>query len=158
MARKYDHVRKTTQEREKYYQDISQIDYEPTVDKSLDFDRSATPGEDLTKPSRIRSRPINVKQRIQDHIQNNWILWICGLVIIITGFFAIEAKVNNARLETITSINCTNLSKLEDDYFENTELNHTQDMIIIQNTFNIEHIQNSIALLETRLFDLMSRE
>lgn len=77
---------KTPREREYFTREIKKVDYQPTIDESLDFHSSDDNQSDLSISKVAATRPPKIKERLADHFKENWITWVVGGISVLLVF------------------------------------------------------------------------
>ena len=93
MSNRYSHTGKSTQQKEAYKRYIPKIDYEPTLDDSLEFNNTEKAGEDLSESTIKRKRPVSINYIVSEHLRENWLKYLIGGLLII-GLFLINDKIS----------------------------------------------------------------
>ena len=78
--RTFNHKTKSQRKREALYKAVRTVDYEPTVDDSLQFPSSDDKKSDYSTPTEQRTRPPKMSERISDHVKEHWIAWLVGAI------------------------------------------------------------------------------
>jgi len=163
MNRQTSHVSKSIQERSAYQRYITRIAAEPTLDESLDLKASTEPGEELSKATSTRKRPIKFQTRVKDYISSNWFNWLMVIIGIVLLFNVYDSRVNFALMDyklsdqksQIEMINNTiqgkdsdqqkqidRISTISDD---NTKLINALNLLITELKIRIEFIEQKIG-------------
>jgi len=141
MNKKNKHVGKTSQDREAYKKYLQRSKSEPTLDKSLKFSQSNTAGEDLSEPVSRRRRKADFSQQLKKHIKENWIKYFVVIFISLLSYYAIEVKIKVAEINVKLDNMKNDITSLKNDYKDQLNINHQQDI-------NIKELETKIKLIE----------
>jgi len=93
MSNRYSHTGKSTQQKEAYKRYIPKIDYEPTLDDSLEFNNTEKAGEDLSESTIKRKRPVSINYIVSEHLRENWFKYLIGGLVIIGLYLINESRI-----------------------------------------------------------------
>ena len=86
---------------------------EPTIEmQDLVGTTSRSPNKEIKK-GKTRKSKVN---RFKIHVKENWVNYLFGLAIFGAGYFVVEAKVDIAKLFTISEFNKENVGKFEERF------------------------------------------
>jgi Sec-independent protein translocase protein TatA len=90
MARRYEHVGKSSRDQEYYVRHLGQLGYTPTAEESFKFSESDSLEEDHSAASAggKRSRPFT--QSISENLKANWVGWAVILLMALAIYFATD--------------------------------------------------------------------
>jgi len=135
------HINKSIEERRDYQRYIEKQHYEPTVDETIEFAHTVETGEELSQPTTKRKRKISAKQRLGNHLSENWPLWLIGLIIIILAYYTTDSKIDFAEIvANLKNIEKT-IDKIEIKVEENNKAISDQSIDINENKIRIEYLQ-----------------
>ena len=149
MKSRNSHVAKTMGQKQAYNQYIQRLDYSPTIDETLPFQNSSQSGEELSEPTSKRKRPLNTSERFADHFKNNWLDWVIGLVAVVLIWLTTDSKIDMARVNIKLENQHDSISDVNQSSQKNTEINHEQDLKIIEHKFRIEALEKQSAISGT---------
>jgi len=90
------HVGKSFAQRSAYGRYIRILDYEPTLDESIDFGSTEKGGEELSESISKRPSRGHTKKVIFDHLKENWITWLLGALVVLGLYLVNESRVTTA--------------------------------------------------------------
>ncbi|MGD9874405.1 MAG: hypothetical protein AB7T27_09040 [Kiritimatiellia bacterium] len=150
MTRK-SHIAKTQGQRQAYNRYIQQLDYEPTVDEALRFANSTQPGEELTEPTSKRKRSLNTGERFRDHIIQNWLNWVVGVVAVVLLWLMYDSKIDFARMSATMENQKESLDKVEQAEGKNADKNTEQDLLIGEHKIRIGSLERKAEEIDARI-------
>jgi uncharacterized coiled-coil protein SlyX len=160
MSKRYSHTTKTPKDRSTYQRYLPNIDVQPTVDETEDFNESTSSGEELTQPTIKRQRKIPLKDQIRNHFSSHWIEWSVGIVLLLLGFLMYDSKISIAILENNLSNqekqienlaasfdkSLTNqqsqIEKIDDKVDRIIDMKHDQQLLLQELQLRLEFIEN----------------
>jgi len=143
VTRNPSHQKKSRAQLSEYNRAIRRQRMSPTVDDALDFRESSVPGEDLTAPVARKKRPRNVRAHLEEYFKEQWIAWIMGLACIVFVYFLVEAKVDFARLFSISDQHAEQLKEISQDIDKINDGNAQQNLKIQENRIRIDNLQRN---------------
>lgn len=143
MRKSTSHAAKTKSEREYYSKAIRNLDYEPTVDDAIKFPETDEGKSDYSLQRSIHKRRINLKQRVLDHMEENWIKWVLAGTAIVIGYLVYDSKINISVLMTKVETIVSEISELKNNEKANVEKLHQHDLEIQEAKFKIESVEKS---------------
>jgi len=141
MSNRNRHVGKNKAQRFAYSRYIKTLDYEPTIDESIDFGSTEKGGEELTEStSRRPSRGIN-KIMIFDHLKEHWVAWLIGSIVVLGLYLVNESRVTIAIMNNTLSENTKNIDTAKSDIKNLCDKVTTLDMKSTINSKDIEYLK-----------------
>jgi hypothetical protein len=137
-------------ERSYYGKYIRKLDYSPTIEEKLPFSGSDESKEDLSEPTAKKARPIPFQQRFSDHISENYISWIIGIVVIIFVFLMYGAKIDISDIKIHIDIIRGDVTELKGLTKENAEKSHKHDMELQKNSIHIKSLKEEMKKLQSQ--------
>lgn len=111
MTNRNVHVGKSQQEKDFYGRYIKSLDYEPTLDESIDFASTEKAGEELSESSSKRAPRGRLKYNLVSYFSEHWLEWVIGALVIISLFLINESRITT----TIMSKNIEDTNKNVDE-------------------------------------------
>ena len=143
MRQSTSHKIKSRAEREYYAKALKNLDYEPTVDDTLDFPETDDKDRDYSIPtSPHRRKKTSMKQKLIEHFEDNWIKWVFAGVGTIIFFFMIDSKVDITRIDTKVEIMSEDVIDLKKSDKENLERFHKHELELQKANLKIESLEN----------------
>jgi hypothetical protein len=138
MARRYEHVGKSSHDKEYYVRHLGKLDYAPTAEESFRFPESDNLEEDLSVPSTVgkRSRPLG--QLITENFRANWIGWAVVLLVGLTLYFATTFSGKLGSMESTLNETRNTLENIEDRIQD-------QEIRLIEQTFRIDYLERILG-------------
>ena len=141
MSKRNLHVGKSSYQKSAYQKYIQRMDLEPTLDDTVNFGDSAKGGEELSEPTSKRKRRIKAKDKLANHISDNWVIWLSGFFAAALVYFLVDSKIDFAKLGTNFNNQIEKIAKIRETSVLNEKQNHTQDIQINENKLRIEFIE-----------------
>lgn len=141
MGNRNSHVTKNRLSRQIYRSNIKKTDYEPTVDEATIFSPSDQEGEDFREPTVKRKRKVDIKDRLIEHVNNNWHMWAIGAFVTLGGYFLVDSKIIIARIDATMEAHKSDISRIELSEKEDSQKNQEQDMLLKEHAIRLEHIE-----------------
>lgn len=139
--RKFNHKTKSQKKREAYYKAVRTVDYEPTVDDSLQFPVSDDKKSDYSTPTEHRARPPKISERISEHVKEYWIAWLVAAIGVVLVFFIFNFNRDMGKVEGKIEGLSTSVSEFKGDVRNLNDKVHAQDLAIQKNQLEIESLQ-----------------
>ena len=152
------HVPKSNQMKQNYRQYIETLDYQPTVDESLDFKQTNKSGEDLSTVDTERKRPSDPSDKIKEHFAKNWLIWVLCALSAGIGYLVFDSKVAFTRYETILSTQKDKLSDLKNFESDLRKSDRTQDLKIQENRILLNQITNDVSETKTEIYRIKNSQ
>jgi hypothetical protein len=152
------HVSKTMQMRQNYMRYINTLDYDPTIDERLDFKETSQGGEDLTIAETHKKRPINVSDKIKDHLTSNWIVWLLTVLAAGILYLIYDSKVAFTRYETMMTTHNEKIEGLRDIDTDLQKNDRSQDLKIQENRLLLEQIKKDVDQTEKKIEKVMNSQ
>lgn len=143
MTQRKTHTGKSKYEKDYYSRQIKNLDYEPTVDETINFPETESAKRDYSVPKSSVKRKPKIKQQIIDHFEENWLKWVVGFVALFLLYFLVDSKVDIKGIDTKVDIIKEDVNELKQNQRDNVEKIHQQDMKIQENKFHIEEIDKT---------------
>jgi hypothetical protein len=134
MSIRDSHTGKTYKQKQDYNRFLPKIDYEPTIDDSLQFNGTEKAGEDLTESTIKRKRPISINHTITEHISENWLIYLIGAIVIICLYLINESRIDFKLFDY-------KLIKIGDSVDKIEKKVESHDKTIIENDIKIKEIE-----------------
>lgn len=143
MTQRKTHIGKSSYEKDYYSRQIKNLDYEPTIDETINFPETESAKRDYSIPKSTKKRKPKLKQKIIDHIEENWIKWAIGFAALVLLYFFVDSKVDIKGIDTKVDVIKEDVKELKQNQKENVEKFHQQDMKIQENKLHIEEIDKA---------------
>jgi hypothetical protein len=152
MANRGGHKGKSRGQRETYHKFIKKQAYEstaPEFDYEAINNKSDEKADDLEAGTSTISRGSSPSQKIFQHFKENWIGYLISASIILAGYFLYNFSKDVGGLET----NVDSINKTLDTHGKKldgiSEKIHDQALKTLENTKDIEQLENSLTELKT---------
>lgn len=147
------HVQKNRPEQRAYRKGIKNASASPTVDSEPLFSQTDHPASDNDFPN-TGKRPSAWQQQFANHFKDNWIPWVCGFVLVLLGYFTVEAKIHFAGLDTTIDNHEQTLATQEKLIDSQRELNVTQNLAINETRTILGTIQTALAEIKADIREM----
>ena len=144
MNNREKHVGKTSFAKEAYSRYLKNIDCEPTVNDKIALSPSTEGGEELREPTSNRRRKVSASQKFKDHFQDHWVEWIIGAVVVIAGWFMIDARIDIVRIETVAGNQKESIAEIQSAEQKSADKNHDQDLTLREHTIRISNVEDKV--------------
>jgi len=152
------HVPKTDQMKRNYRRYIGTMDYQPTVDESLDFEQTNQSGEDLSSVDTNKKRPSDPSDKIKDHFANNWLIWVLCALSAGIGFLVFDSKVAFTRYETILTTQNEKLNDLKSSEGDLQNNDRSQDLKIQENRILLNQVTKDVSETKTLIYGVLNSQ
>lgn len=149
------HAPKSNQMKKKYRRYIEKLDYQPTVDESIDFKETNQSGIDFSAVDLARKRPSNLSEKIKEHFLSNWLAWILGIIAVGILYLISDSKVAFTRFETMLATHNEKLNDLKSTDNDLKENDRSQDLKIQENRILLDQIKKDVSQTEMKIDTLM---
>lgn len=144
------HVSKSTAHKYSYIDNLKNMDYEPTIDDTLKFPETDDKERDFSLPKSSKKRPIPLKNKFHDHIEQNWLSYLIGIIGIIFFYFMVDSKTDISRIDTNVSNIKDDVNELKNDHKENINTLHKQKLEILENKYRIKAIEATTQAIKKK--------
>jgi len=138
---KHMHTGKSKKEKEYYKMAIHKLDYEPTVDDSLVFPASDSTEEDLSVSKTQKMQKIKFTDKLMEHLQNNWIGWLIGIITAALIFFVNNFSGDIGEVKGRLFGVIENINRIESLVKENIDENYKQNLLINENRIRMDFLE-----------------
>jgi hypothetical protein len=138
------HIGKGKKEKDLYVSALKKLDYEPTVDDSLDFSQSDNNKEELGLPKTKRKRLPPIDERIKEHFKENWVKWFIGLIGLVLSIFIFDFNRDLGRLEGSVSIILDNVKGIKDENNKLSDKIQSQELTTQEMQFKIKNLETNM--------------
>lgn len=142
--RRRKHVGKGNKEKDLYADSLKKLDYEPTVDHSLEFPQSDSDKEELGISKTKTRRPPPLQERIEEHVKKNWIGWLVGFISLVLSLFMVHFNRDLGILEGIVSVIRDDVKMMKDDNNKLSDKVHSQELTNQEMQFKIKNLENKM--------------
>lgn len=143
MTQRKSHIGKSKFQKDYYSRQIKSLDYEPTIDETINFSETESSKRDYSVPKSTKKRKQKFKQQLIDHFEDNWLKWVIGFVTLFLLFFLVDSKVDIKGIDTKVDVIKEDVNELKQNQKENVEKLHQQDMKTQENKLRIEELEKS---------------
>ncbi len=135
------HVGKSNAQRSAYGRYIHTLDYEPTIDESIDFGSTGTGGEELSASISRRPSRGRTKKLVLEHLKEHWITWVIGALIVIGLYIVNESRVTTAIMSNTLTENTKSIGAVKSDIKHLGDKITTVEMQSALNAKDIEYLK-----------------
>jgi len=147
------HVQKNRPEQREYRRDVKSTSGTPTVALEPLFSQTDQPSTDYDFPSNGK-RPSAWAQQFENHFRENWVPWACTIVILVLGYFTIEAKIKFTSVDDTLIDHTDTLTTQEKLIDSQRELNNSQNLAINETRTILGTIQTALAEIKADIRDM----
>jgi len=144
------HTYKNQMEKANYKRYIRQLDYEPTLNESVNFPESDKTDKEFSISNVPDTKRESNSEIIGEYIKKNWLPWSIGIFAFILIFLTVDSKVDIATIFEKTETIKENLDEIKDDIEDIKKTNHNQDLKIQENKFKTEEVEKELKRTPTR--------
>jgi hypothetical protein len=145
MSERKSHVGKTSAQRLSYGRYIKNLDYEPTIDESIDFKSTEKGGEELSKSTARRSPRSRTKKvfinNLKEHFGEHWTTWFIGALVILGLYIVNESRVTIAIMSNTLTDNIKTIDIVKSDMKNLDNKVTTIEMQSALNSKDIEYLK-----------------
>lgn len=152
------HVPKSIQMRRNYMRHINTLDYDPTVDERLDFKETSQGGEDLSMAETHKKRPINISDKIRDHFNSNWLVWVLSVLALGILYLVYDSKVAFTRFETLMTTHNEKIDELKDVDTNLQKSDRSQDLKIQENRLLLDQIKDDVDQVDEKIEKILESQ
>ena len=134
MSNRDSHAGKSLQQKESYKRYLTNIDYEPTLDDSLQFNNTEKAGEDLSESTIKKRRPVSLKYQIIEYVKEYWFSYLIAGFVIICLYLINETRIVNKLFDY-------KLSELKSSFDKMDVKSEEHNKTIIENKIKIEMLE-----------------
>jgi hypothetical protein len=138
MADRNKHVGKSNAQRFAYNRYIRTLDYEPTINESIDFGSTEKGGEELSESISRRTSRGHTKRVIFDHLKEHWVTWLIGALVILGLYLVNESRVTTAIMGNALNDNTKTIDTVKTDV---KSLSNKVNTLEIQSALNAKDIE-----------------
>jgi len=142
MPNRAPHVAKSLDQRSAYARYIKSLDYDPTVDESLEFDSTENAVEELGESRGTRPGEKSSKGAISAHFRSHWIEWIIAAMVIIGLYLINESRVTISILGKSVEENTDSIKDIQTDVRDLTKRTNDSELEIVGNSKDIEYLKS----------------
>ena len=146
MSNRDGHIGKTIDEKRNYHRYLKDAPYSPTSNETLQFPASDHADQDLSEPTSTTHRRGSFQEKVREHIVNNYIEWFLAIALFVLFYFAIDSKIDFARLDTKVISMGENITNNKEDTKQIQKSIHSLDLKIQENRLTIENVKELIGI------------